>query len=428
MSIVAISFIESVLYYICMLTVSVKLLDAEYSKIKIGVSFLIFVPVIIAAIFCDQETMITIQGIFQFIEIITAKLCIKKVRILSIASVYCFLFMLNVMLESVPGIFLTLNESQRSNVEFSVNIMTFIACMIICFTKLRIKTGQILKFTSKTVKRLVLSLLLCCAISVAIVTDTLDHNNASYQIQVIKIMFLIIITLLSLALPVMILYSVTNKHIKNQAENYERQINAQSEHYALLSESNFELRRFRHDYKNMCIGLSKLISKGKNDEALKMLEKQNLNISPSLTLFDTGNGIVDALLADKQKQADKINTRISFEGAVPSDAIKPTDLCVIFGNTVDNAIEACQKIETTDKKIISVSCICRSGFVFIRITNPVVQKVRLNGHIPETTKTDKNHHGLGLYSLDKVVRQYDGEVSFECDDKEFSISVELALF
>ena len=428
MSIVAISFIESVLYYICMLTVSVKLLDAEYSKIKIGVSFLIFVPVIIAAIFCDQETMITIQGIFQFIEIITAKLCIKKVRILSIASVYCFLFMLNVMLESVPGIFLTLNESQRSNVEFSVNIMTFIACMIICFTKLRIKTGQILKFTSKTVKRLVLSLLLCCAISVAIVTDTLDHNNASYQIQVIKIMFLIIITLLSLALPVMILYSVTNKHIKNQAENYERQINAQSEHYALLSESNFELRRFRHDYKNMCIGLSKLISKGKNDEALKMLEKQNLNISPSLTLFDTGNGIVDALLADKQKQADKINTRISFEGAVPSDAIKPTDLCVIFGNTVDNAIEACQKIETTDKKIISVSCICRSGFVFIRITNPVVQKVRLNGHIPETTKTDKNHHGLGLYSLDKVVRQYDGEVSFECDDKEFSVSVELALF
>lgn len=428
MSIVAISFIESVLYYICMLTVSVKLLDAEYSKIKIGVSFLIFVPVIIAAIFCDQETMITIQGIFQFIEIITAKLCIKKVRILSIASVYCFLFMLNVMLESVPGIFLTLNESQRSNVEFSVNIMTFIACMIICFTKLRIKTGQILKFTSKTVKRLVLSLLLCCAISVAIVTDTLDHSNASYQIQVIKIMFLIIITLLSLALPVMILYSVTNKHIKNQAENYERQINAQSEHYALLSESNFELRRFRHDYKNMCIGLSKLISKGKNDEALKMLEKQNLNISPSLTLFDTGNGIVDALLADKQKQADKINTRISFEGAVPSDAIKPTDLCVIFGNTVDNAIEACQKIETTDKKIISVSCICRSGFVFIRITNPVVQKVRLNGHIPETTKTDKNHHGLGLYSLDKVVRQYDGEVSFECDDKEFSVSVELALF
>ncbi len=428
MSIVAISFIESVLYYICMLTVSVKLLDAEYSKIKIGVSFLIFVPVIIAAIFCDQETMITIQGIFQFIEIITAKLCIKKVRILSIASVYCFLFMLNIMLESVPGIFLTLNESQRSKVEFSVNIMTFIACMIICFTKLRIKTGQILKFTSKTVKRLVLSLLLCCAISVAIVTDTLDHSNASYQIQAIKIMFLIIITLLSLALPVMILYSVTNKHIKNQAENYERQINAQSEHYALLSESNFELRRFRHDYKNMCIGLSKLISKGKNDEALKMLEKQNLNISPSLTLFDTGNGIVDALLADKQKQADKINTRISFEGAVPSDAIKPTDLCVIFGNTVDNAIEACQKIETTDKKIISVSCICRSGFVFIRITNPVVQKVRLNGHIPETTKTDKNHHGLGLYSLDKVVRQYDGEVSFECDDKEFSVSVELALF
>ncbi|MBQ8133062.1 MAG: GHKL domain-containing protein [Clostridia bacterium] len=428
MSIVAISFIESVLYYLCMLTVPVKLLDAEYSKIKICVSFLIFVPVIIAAIFCGQEIMITIHAIFQFIEIITAKLCIKKVKILSIASVYCFLFMLNVMLESVPGIFLTLNKPQSCIVEFSVNIITFIACMIICFTKIRNKTVQILKFTSKIVKGLILSLLFFCAILVTAITNEIFYSTPHKLILVIRITFVIIIVLLFFALPVMIVYSMTNKHIKNQAENYEKQINAQSEHYALLSESNFELRRFRHDYKNMCIGLSKLISEGKNDEALKMLEKQNLDISPSLTLFDTGNGIVDALLTDKQKQADKINTRISFEGGIPSDAMKPTDLCVIFGNTLDNAIEACQKIETTDEKIISVSCFCRSGFVFIRISNPVAQKVRLSGHIPETTKTDKNHHGLGLYSLDKIVRQYDGEVSFECDDKEFCVSVEFALF
>ena len=428
MNIVIISLIESILYYICMLIISVKLFDAEYSKIKVGISFLFFFPIIIATVFCDNNTISTVHGIFLFVEIITARLCLKKIRILTITSVYFFLFLLNVMLGSIPGIFITPDEPQRCMIEFLINITTFVVCMIICFTKFRIKTKQILKFTSKIVKGLILSLLFFCNILVSAMTNETFYRDPHKLISIIKITFVIIIVLLSLALPVMILYSITNKYIKNQTENYEKQINAQSEHYALLSESNFELRRFRHDYKNMCIGLSKLISEGKNTEALEILEKQNLNINPQLTLFDTGNGIVDALLTDKQKHADKINTHISFEGAVPPSAIKPTDLCVIFGNTLDNAIEACHKIETSDEKTISVSCNCRSGFVFIKIINPVAQKVQLNGHIPETTKTDKKHHGLGLYSLDKVAKQYDGEVNFECDEKEFSVSIEFALF
>ena len=98
----------------------------------------------------------------------------------------------------------------------------------------------------------------------------------------------------------------------------------------------------------MEIGLRKLISDGKNKEALEMLNNQNITLNSTSLRFDTGNGIVDALLAGKQQQADEINTIISFEGAVPNESIQPVDLCIIFGNPLDNAInEKCSRIKKT---------------------------------------------------------------------------------
>ena len=158
---------------------------------------------------------------------------------------------------------------------------------------------------------------------------------------------------------------MTNTHMKSIFQNYQQQIDAQAKFYVQLSKSNFELRRFKHDYKNMEIGLRKLISDGKNKEALEMLNNQNITLNSTSLRFDTGNGIVDALLAGKQQQADEINTIISFEGAVPNESIQPVDLCIIFGNPLDNAIEACANIADEYTKEIHLSCVCNSGFIFI---------------------------------------------------------------
>ena len=72
----------------------------------------------------------------------------------------------------------------------------------------------------------------------------------------------------------------------------------------------------------------------------------------SLIKFDTGNGIVDAILTEKQEKATTVNTVITFNGAIAASAITATDLSVIFGNTLDNAIEACEKLQTDIKRNI----------------------------------------------------------------------------
>ena len=186
------------------------------------------------------------------------------------------------------------------------------------------------------------------------------------------------------------------------------------------------MRKFRHDLKNIKIGVGKCINEGRYDEALTMLELADDSKS-SLLAFDTGNGIVDALLADKQKKADSSNIKIDFSGAVPTDSITATDLCVIFGNTIDNAMEACGKLDDSTDKRIKVECKCNSGFMFVNMSNPVDKPVAIKSNKIKTTKADKSLHGFGLYSLDKVVKKHNGEMKLSCNDNVFILDLSLCL-
>ena len=262
--------------------------------------------------------------------------------------------------------------------------------------------------------------------NIALMSDInfyITNERLLFVIQVISLSSLLVICI---AFPVIVLISTANTHLKNLTKNYEQQIEAQALHYSELSRSNLEMRKFRHDLKNIKIGVGKCINEGRYDEALTMLELADDSKS-SLLAFDTGNGIVDALLADKQKKADSSNIKIDFSGAVPTDSITATDLCVIFGNTIDNAMEACGKLDDSTDKTIKVECKCNSGFMFVNMSNPVDKPVAIKSNKIKTTKADKSLHGFGLYSLDKVVKKHNGEMKLSCDDNVFNLDLSLCL-
>ena len=180
----------------------------------------------------------------------------------------------------------------------------------------------------------------------------------------------------------------------------------------------------------MKIGLSQYLKEKDCAGALDMLNSAAIDMqrsSDDIVGFDTGNGIVDAILADKQSRAKTNNIKIIFSGSVPPNSIAPTDLCIIFGNTLDNAIEACEKISDDIERIIFVTCRCNSGFVFIDITNPVAEDVVINGINVETSKLDKASHGYGLYSLNKTVKKLDGEVKLSCENKIFKVEIDFSI-
>ena len=196
------------------------------------------------------------------------------------------------------------------------------------------------------IKGIVLSIVIIGALLTALILDMKSQTQS--VILYFTRLFMILILLVCTTFPIMILNATTNTYLKKLTHDYEEQIKAQAEHYSALAKANFELRRFQHDFKNIKVGVSKLIAEERLTEAINMLDSTHediYNTTHSLLCFDTGNGIVDALLADKQCNAALSNIKIKFEGAVPSSSISATELCVLFGNTIDNAIEACEKID-----------------------------------------------------------------------------------
>ena len=98
-------------------------------------------------------------------------------------------------------------------------------------------------------------------------------------------------------------------------------------------------------------------------------------------------------------------------------------MCTILSNAIDNAIEACEKIQSNEQKIISVKCSYIKRIQFIDITNPVDKDVKITNNVVETSKVDKNIHGIGLYNIRRTVMKYDGEFDISCKDKTFAMSI-----
>jgi len=207
---------------------------------------------------------------------------------------------------------------------------------------------------------------------------------------------------------------------------YKQQLHAQAEHYQKQAESTYEIKRFKHDFKNIIIGVESLIAQGDYIRASEMIQdfRSAIDTTSLNVKYTTGSEILDALLTDKQSIAVQHNITIRFDGCLPKTFLSPTELCIIFGNTIDNAIEACQKIDSPEPKEISIHCNSCGGVLFISIQNPVAEPVQIRDNHIQSTKKDKTVHGFGLPSLYSVVRKCGGEVKLECTSDRFTIRLE----
>ena len=133
------------------------------------------------------------------------------------------------------------------------------------------------------------------------------------------------------------------------------------------------------------------------------------------------------MLSDKVKTAENSNITISFSGLIPSDAINPVDLCIIFGNMIDNAIEACEKISVEKNKIINISAKQQQDYMFITITNPVVENIKIKNNIIPSTKDDKKMHGIGIYSVKQILDKHYGHFKLECIDRTFTVYIDFRI-
>ncbi|MGN1112460.1 MAG: sensor histidine kinase [Acutalibacteraceae bacterium] len=240
---------------------------------------------------------------------------------------------------------------------------------------------------------------------------------------------LIVLSMIVSFISFFLLISKNMKSIHYQSVNklVEQNIEEQVNYYNRLSQYNDDLRKFKHDYENLKIGLLAQLNEGNIDEAVKFLNDCSSMISNSDVLYHSGNPVIDSLLFDKANQVKDSNITINFNGLFPQNPMNTADLCAVFGNIIDNAIEACLKLPKDENKNIEIFLSQKHDYIFITFINPVLNTVEIKNNTVATTKDNKDEHGIGLYSVRKILKKYDGHLSLISDNKVFTTKIDFRI-
>lgn len=210
----------------------------------------------------------------------------------------------------------------------------------------------------------------------------------------------------------------TAKKAELEAENrlLARQINAQTEYYANLTQQYEENRRMRHDIQHHLHTIQILIEQGRHEDASQYAAELMPQHTAQRQLLQCENTVVDAFLSSRIREAERNGTQINAQIALPSElAIQNTDLIIVFGNLLDNAMEACAGVEQPE---ICIDAHLSKGCLVIHEENPTtIRPTEKQRRIPELER------GLGLHILEEMSSKYNGELQYEAADGRFQITL-----
>ena len=177
-----------------------------------------------------------------------------------------------------------------------------------------------------------------------------------------------------------------------------------------------------HDIKNLLFIISSYIELGEYEKALQKIR----DICQEGKTRSNVRQILSSFILNKIDMAR--SNGISFcltKGSGLFASIDEFDLCVILGNTIDNAIEACNQIHNDFDKYINMILFRKGKYLHFIITNPIDKKVKVKGHKLITTKKGKYIHGLGIGNVKSAVEKYNGKVKITQKDRTFSVHIKI---
>ena len=157
-------------------------------------------------------------------------------------------------------------------------------------------------------------------------------------------------------------------------------------------------------------------------------EKLTEELAPVLeaynSRFSTENPALDVILSRKSFACHErhIHFTVMANGKA-LNFMREADIYSLFGNILDNAIEAADKLEDSEQKVIKLSVEQQGYFVNIHVENYFAQKVEFEDGLPKTTKPDTVYHGFGMKSIRMLAGQYDGSVKIVTEGNRFILDI-----
>jgi len=195
-------------------------------------------------------------------------------------------------------------------------------------------------------------------------------------------------------------------------------------HIAEVENIYAQMRGWRHDYHNHIQTMKAHRALNENEKIDEYLENLETDLNRIDTLIKSGNVSVDAILNSKLSLANAHEINVNAKALVPKKlSVSEIDLCIIIGNLLDNAIEACLRINNPEERFIRCYMDIKWDNLYISITNASGGvAVKESGRY---FSSKGEGHGLGLARVDRVVEKYDGYVKRSDEEGAFSSEIML---
>ena len=192
------------------------------------------------------------------------------------------------------------------------------------------------------------------------------------------------------------------------------------------------IRKVRHEMKSHMANIKGLVAGEKYGEVEKYIGKLDETMQELDYKFSTGNAVTDVIINDKYQRAVKSGTtfRVKFDYR-KTDTISAFDMGIVLNNLLDNAIEACEKLEQ-EKRYISLTLKRKNHFMLIEVENSFDGKLEWKDGeaVPATMKQSSlpdvlMEHGIGLKNVKDVADRYLGYMDIKAGRDVFKVTVML---
>lgn len=239
------------------------------------------------------------------------------------------------------------------------------------------------------------------------------------------------IVLSGIVLPILIFILAARRYAVEKTIIQEEYISSELEYINQYKKSQEETRAFRHDIANNLSLLAAMMDEGKSEEAKEYLDGLLGDVRGMSPKYVTGDEMLDCIVGMKASRMEEEEIDFKLDGMIDGGlGMKPVDVCNIFANALDNAIEACERIPEKTDRWVSLLVKRTDKFFSIKLSNSVKEEKNgisldklFDGISRKTSKKDKNLHGFGTLNMKKALEKYGGMLKSEQEGDAFTVSI-----
>lgn len=235
------------------------------------------------------------------------------------------------------------------------------------------------------------------------------------------------ITFLQTAAMFLVSWMEQNAHFREESISLRTRAQAQQESIEALSAAYAQQRKLTHDFQAHLDTLAGLLAQEPLDISAVQKYVQDLRTAQTsrILLVNTHHAALDALLNQKALVAKNRKSDIQFSvNDLSAVKINMVDLTILISNTLDNAIEACEKLPEEDRQIF-VQVLLEEDVLFYSVRNRSLPVNVQPGQLPVTTKIPPALHGYGLQNVQTTLRKYHSLYALTYADGWFGFATDL---